>query len=220
MSIKARSLLTHIYHFLKVILHSPPRLRSQINFIVHIFTSQDNRHKMSYNVYKAKYWVNPTRNHHTIFIEVPGSDYGVIIQVYGEVQQGMKYDIQKEVKPENGTNYLGKELVGKLPGARLMKFLEVCESVPPPYKQLDDMCVKIYPERPFYRSAEWIEDVIRKLKERGCLEPPDSDYLSSDDLGSGDSSSSSSESTLRNSSPVERDSVNFGLNQNNQGAER
>ena len=84
----------------------------------------------------------------------------------------MEYHIQNQTKPEWRYGYLGKEFLGTVAWSRLRDLFDVCESMPPPWKQLDELGRKIYPNVAFYRCGEWLEEVIQKLKDDDILKPP------------------------------------------------
>jgi hypothetical protein len=124
---------------------------------------------MSFNVYKAGYVFGPVRNHYALFVETDDDKKGYFIHVFGDVQEGMEYNIQGQTKPEYREGYLGKELLGTVSWHRFKDLLDVCESMPPPWKQLDELGRKIHPNVAFYRCGEWLEEVIQKLKDDGIL---------------------------------------------------
>ena len=126
---------------------------------------------MSFNVYKAGYVFGSVRNHYALFGETDDDKKGYFIHVFGDVQEGMEYYIQGQTKPEHRNGYLGKELLGTVAWKRFGDLLEVCELTPPPWKQLDELGRKIYPNVAFYRCGEWLEEVIQKLKSASILKP-------------------------------------------------
>jgi hypothetical protein len=137
-------------------------------FLAHL-SSKPGITNMSFNVYKAGYVFGPVRNHYVLFVETDDDKKGYFIHVFGDVQEGMEYHIQGETKPEYLHGYLGKELLGTVAWTRFRDLLDVCESTPPPWKQLDELGRKIYPNVAFYRCGEWLEEVIQKLKDEGIL---------------------------------------------------
>jgi hypothetical protein len=90
---------------------------------------------------------------------------GYFIYIVGDVQEGMEYHILDQTRCEYRDNYLGKELIGTVPWGRFKDLLDVCKSMPLPWRQLDEMGRKIHPNVTFYRYGEWLEEVIQKLKD-------------------------------------------------------
>lgn len=130
---------------------------------------------MAINIYKVAYSSGTLRTRYALFVEAEEDNTGYFIHVFGDVQQGMEYKVWSGetdwgVKAENVDGFLGKELLGTVEEGMLMVFMDVCESVPPPGKQLDELGRKIDKEKPFYRDGEWVDEVIQKLKDAGLLQ--------------------------------------------------
>lgn len=104
-------------------------------------------------------------------MEADGDSKGYFIRVVGDVQEGMEYHILGQTKCEYRDNFLGKALISTMSWGRLENLLDICESTPPPRRQLDELGRKMYPNVAFYRCGEWLEEVIQKLKGENILQP-------------------------------------------------
>jgi hypothetical protein len=130
---------------------------------------------MTFDVYKVTYASGTLRTRYALFVEVEKNNTGYFIHVFGDVQQGMEYKVWSGetgwgIKVENVDGFLGKELLGTVAGGELTDFMDVCELVPPPWKQLDELGRKIEKDKPLYRDGEWVEEAIQKLKDAGLLQ--------------------------------------------------
>jgi len=101
-------------------------------FLAHL-SSRSGIINISFNVYKAGYVFGPVRNHYALFVETDDDKKGYFIHVFGDVQEGMDH-IQGQTKPEYRHGYLGKELLGTVAWTRFGDLLDVCESMPLPWK--------------------------------------------------------------------------------------
>jgi len=130
----------------------------------------------TFNVYKVSYASGTIRTRYALFVEAEENNCGYFIHVFGDVQQGMDYKVytgggsDRGIKVENVDGFLGKELLGVVQKVKLMDFMDACEMVPPPWKQLDALGRRIDRERPLYRDREWVEEVVQKLKDAGLLQ--------------------------------------------------
>jgi hypothetical protein len=129
----------------------------------------------TFNVYKVSYAFGTIRTRYALFVEAEENSSGYFIHVFGDVQQGMDYKAYgsgggRGIKAENVDGFLGKEHLGVVQEVKLMDFMDACEMVPPPWKQLDTLGRRIDRERPLYRDREWVEEVVQKLKDVGILQ--------------------------------------------------
>jgi hypothetical protein len=85
---------------------------------------------MSYKVYKASYLGAP-RNHHAIFVETESDGNGVIFQVTGDIQNGMRYESKKGKRLEDSNSFVSKEYLGAVSSANFLRVGTVCSSNPP-----------------------------------------------------------------------------------------
>jgi hypothetical protein len=119
--------------------------------------------KFYYNVYKVTYAFSAARNDYALFIETDSPQDGCIMSIYGDLLSGMHIQIRENVSPHDNS-YLGKKLVGIMESTELSRAQGTCEAIDPPWQQLDSLGRKIDKSKPFYRSEEWVNDVIEALK--------------------------------------------------------
>lgn len=81
----------------------------------------------------------------------------------------MTYECIDQDKPHLSPTYLGQEFIGVVLFGSIVRVIETCERIPTPKRQLDDLGRKVYPEEPFRRCAEWVEDAVQALKDNGIL---------------------------------------------------
>lgn len=124
---------------------------------------------MSCNVYKVSYVFSAARNHYALFVETDNDQDGCIMNVTGDLLEGMEVQIYEHTSPQSIAGYLSKEFLGTIALENLLNARSVCESVPAPWTQLDYLGRKLHPTKAFYRSEEWVDDVIQELKDWGYL---------------------------------------------------
>lgn len=124
----------------------------------------------TYRVYRASEMGIPF-NHQTIFVETHenGPKSGHIYHVKGSIQEGMIFEHRPEDEPEKSPMFDSKSLVGTValedyPG----RFLEVCESVPPPKKQFDGN-KRLFPNESLRRCGQWADEALEVLGRVGVL---------------------------------------------------
>jgi hypothetical protein len=124
---------------------------------------------MSYNIYKVSYVFSAARNHYALFIETDNAQDGCIIHVTGDLLEGMQVEIKEHTSPQGIRGYLGKEFLGTMASTQLWNAQGVADSITPPWQQLDNLGRKIHPKRSYYRSEEWVNDVVQALKDWDIL---------------------------------------------------
>ena len=124
----------------------------------------------TYRVYRASETGIPF-NHQTIFVETHenGPKCGHIYHVTGTIQNGMAFEHRPADELEKSPMFGSKTLVGTIsredfPG----RFLEVCESVPPPKKQFEGN-KRLFPSEPLRRCGQWADETVVILGEAGVL---------------------------------------------------
>lgn len=123
---------------------------------------------MSYKVYKVSY-LGGQRDHHSIFVETESDGSGVIFQVTGDIQNGMRYESKSAKKPEDSHSFVSKEYLGTVSAANYSSIGTVCSSNPPPKKQFNGP-KRLYPSEPLRRCQEWTAETIRELQSKGIIE--------------------------------------------------
>ncbi len=129
---------------------------------------------MIFDVYKVAINSTTPRTHYALFVEAHSDGTGHLIHVLGDVQSGYACNIYSGadgwgVQAEYVSGFLGKELIGRALAGRLTEFVYACESLPPPGVQMNEYGVKIDKDKPWYRDGEWVEDLIRMLKDIGLM---------------------------------------------------
>lgn len=126
----------------------------------------------TFPVYKVAYRSGTLRTRYGLFVETEDST-GYFIHVFGDVQRGMEYssgDSDWGIKVENIDGFMGKKLIGTVEEEKLMGFMDTCETVVPPWRQLDNLGRKIDKNKPLYRDEEWVEEVEQRLKDTKLLQ--------------------------------------------------
>jgi hypothetical protein len=119
--------------------------------------------RMYYNVYKIGYAFSSAANDYVLFIETNGPQSGCMMQVSGDIQQGMQLHISENVDPYD-SDYLNKELVGRIESTELPRARGICRAIDLPGIQMDYLGRKIDQSKPYYRSQEWVDNVIEALR--------------------------------------------------------
>lgn len=124
---------------------------------------------MSYPMYLIQTLGAP-RNHHALFIKTnETTDAGQIINVIGNIQEGMAFEIRfTDASPSIETNYVGASFLGWTSSSDLSRMEEVCRSNPAPAKQFDGP-KRIDPKMPLRRCQEWTAETIELLEKRTLL---------------------------------------------------
>lgn len=123
---------------------------------------------MSYYVYLVSYQGLP-RDHHAIFIETEADGSGVIYQVSGSIQEGMKHDHKRAKKPEDSFSFVSKDYLGTISHANYHSVAGICNTIEPPKKQFDGPR-RLYPNEDLRHCQDWTREAIEALKTRGVLE--------------------------------------------------
>jgi hypothetical protein len=111
---------------------------------------------MSYNVYLVSN-IGAPRDHHCIFVETNDDESGYIIQVTGNIQNGMTF------------GFVGKEHIGTVSKDKYNEIQRVAETIETPKKQFDGP-KRINPKEPLRRCQEWASEAVQALKDAGVLE--------------------------------------------------
>ena len=123
---------------------------------------------MSYRVYRVASLGVP-RNHHVIFVETGPDGSGDIVNVVGDVQNGMTFEHQaNQPRPETDATFVEKWFLGQASVGDFSGLVEVCEALPPPKKQFDGPR-RLFPGEPLRRCQEWTTDAIQALRIQGVL---------------------------------------------------
>ncbi|KAK5947940.1 hypothetical protein OHC33_011045 [Knufia fluminis] len=97
----------------------------------------------TYNVYLGVYNGMP-RDHHAIWVDTGAKrvlpngksvDVGEIIQVTGNIQQGMLFQVKNGVDPEESNEGKEKIKIGTIKKNDLERLKQICSQLPPPSKQ-------------------------------------------------------------------------------------
>lgn len=124
---------------------------------------------MFHNVYRVADLGAP-RDHHALFIETdPETGGGVIMQVTGNIQNGMTFEEKSAQRPEISPGFVGKTHLGTVSASKRGLVGEVCRSIPAPKKQFHGPR-RIYPDEPLRRCQEWTKEAVEALKANGALE--------------------------------------------------
>lgn len=130
----------------------------------------------TYNVYLGVSDGLP-RDHHAIWVNTGGKkvlpngqsvDSGEIIQVVGNIQQGMTFQV-KNVGPEESNAGKEKTKLGTVKKDEVEKLKQICSELPPPSKQFNGR-KRIDPSKDLYRCQEWTKEAIQRLRDAGVLE--------------------------------------------------
>lgn len=111
------------------------------------------------------------RDHHTIWVDtgarktLPNGktvDTGEIIQVTGNIQQGMSFQVKNGVDPEESNEGKEKVKIGTIKTTDLERLKQICSQLPPPPKQYNGP-KRIDTSEPLYRCQDWTRDAIQHL---------------------------------------------------------
>ncbi|KZF20227.1 hypothetical protein L228DRAFT_249908 [Xylona heveae TC161] len=116
---------------------------------------------MSYNVYRIASTGLP-RDHHAIFVETEKDGTGELLEVAGNIQEGMSFSMMPTKKPEDSITYKAKVLIGKVSEFDYPRMRDVCEMIPPPKKQFQGSR-RLFPNEPLRRCQEWTAEAIQAL---------------------------------------------------------
>jgi hypothetical protein len=129
---------------------------------------------MAYNVYQTTYFL-PNLNHVALYIETDtATRTGFLFHAKGSIQDGMEFEMRSDHRPGSSKTFLGRQFLGVVKSAaNMVKFLEVCESIEVPKKQLDELGRKLFPDEEYRRCQEWVDEAVEALRESGALSLPD-----------------------------------------------
>lgn len=139
--------------------------------------SQHTMSKDTYDVYLAVS-LGALRNHHAIWVCTDSNEQllngtfvpaGILVQVTGNVQQGMEFEVKDAIDPTTSPESKRKQNIGTIRQNDLQKLIEICQSLAPPPKQFDGP-KKIDPDKPLYRCQDWTAEVIQLLMKAGVLQ--------------------------------------------------
>ncbi|KAJ3474162.1 hypothetical protein NLG97_g9962 [Lecanicillium saksenae] len=122
---------------------------------------------MNYNVFLSVSLGAP-RDHHSIFIEHGKDGYGTVVQVTGNIQTGMTFEVKTNNRPESLPEFFNKEPLGWVSSEDLNRVRRVCAAIPPPKKQFEGP-KRLYPAEPLRRCQEWTKEAIEALVAQGIL---------------------------------------------------
>lgn len=74
-----------------------------------------------------------------IFVEKNHDQSGHVLQVTGDVQNGVKHEDKPAKKPEDSAIHQSKEFIGKITAADFARIKLTCEGIPAPKKQSGDI---------------------------------------------------------------------------------
>jgi hypothetical protein len=132
---------------------------------------------MVLDIYKTTFHspTTPNRYQYSLFVQAKnGKDQGYLLHILGDVQSGYRLEIyggddDTGVIVEQLIGFVAKELVGYAEDGRLVDVMDACEAVAPPGVQMDEMGVKIDKGTKWIRDAEWVEELILRLKAEGLI---------------------------------------------------
>lgn len=109
------------------------------------------------------------RNHHALFVETNGeSGGGVIFQVTGNIQGGMRFEEKTcTTKPEDSHTFIERSALGWVDIQNLERMRDICAKNPPRKKQFHGP-KRIYPGEPLRRCQEWTAETIVFWSTREC----------------------------------------------------
>lgn len=129
-----------------------------------------------YEVYLGVYEGAP-RDHHAIWIRtedplaLPESAIapaGMRVQVTGNIQTGMTFEVKSDVDPTVCLDGKAKHKIGKIESCDLERLIQTCQTLPPPAKQYDGP-KRINPGIPLYRCQEWTAEAVQLLIDAGVV---------------------------------------------------
>lgn len=130
----------------------------------------DSTYEIYLRIYGGMYQ-GVTRDHHGICIDTyepklgpngKESPAGLCVQVIGNVQTGMVFDVKSAVNPLFSYGGKDRKRVGTITRHALQKLIQICRNLLPPAKQLE-RGEMINPDVPLYRCQEWTADAIQCL---------------------------------------------------------
>lgn len=125
------------------------------------------RNTMTCNVYRVAY-LGAAQDHHAIFVEMEDDGSGIIFQVRGNIQHGMKYESKSGRKPDESASFVSKSSIGTISAEDISRVDSVCQRIPPPCKQFNGP-KRINPNVPLRRCQEWTQEVIQALRNEAIL---------------------------------------------------
>lgn len=132
----------------------------------------------AYDVYLGIYAGLP-RDHHAIWIDTGNTKQlpdgravaaGVLVQVKGNIQSGMTFDVKNAVDPTISLEGKGKRKIGTIKKNDLQRLIQICQNLSPPPKQFNGP-KRINPNKPLYRCQDWTAEAIQLLIDDGVLRP-------------------------------------------------
>ena len=125
----------------------------------------------TYDVYFGVY-VGMPRDHHPIWVDTgvkislpdgKSVDAGETIQVTGNIQQGMTFQVKDGIDPEEDHEGKEKIKIGTITQIDLERLKQICSQLPAP-SRLFNGPRRIDPDGPLYRCQEWTREAIQYLK--------------------------------------------------------
>lgn len=109
------------------------------------------------------------RSHHAIFIEENENGSGRIYQVVGDIQNGMSFETKLTEPPERSATFESKTRFGMVTAVNKSQIELVCNSVPPPKKQIYGP-KRLFPNEPVRRCQEWTKEAVEVLRVARALQ--------------------------------------------------
>lgn len=111
------------------------------------------------------------RNHHALFVETdPVSGGGILLNVTGNIQNGMQFEERSTNKPEESVGFVDQSPLGWVAAGDFDRMRSICERNHPPKKQFNGP-KRLYPKEPLRRCQEWTNETIDALTNNGVLQP-------------------------------------------------
>ena len=115
------------------------------------------------------------RYHDALWIELVPLGPGHIIHVRGGISRGFVFDAHIHHEHfSTSSRYTFHELVGYVDMDKINLFVATCRQIPTPPIQAnyaENALVILNPGQSLYTCTEWIEDVIRHVRNSGLLTP-------------------------------------------------
>lgn len=109
------------------------------------------------------------RDHHTIFVENDKDGPGTVIQVTGNIQNGMTFEVKRDHCPEALLEFIRKDYLGWVAAEDMHRVEQVCSGILPPKKQFEG-AKRLCPGEPLRRCQEWTREAIDALVAGGILQ--------------------------------------------------
>ncbi|KAF2272865.1 uncharacterized protein EI97DRAFT_436633 [Westerdykella ornata] len=108
------------------------------------------------------------RDHHSLFLLTDPSGRGIIFQVTGNIQEGMRFEKKDVENPELSNEYISKSKIGVVSDENLARMESVLRGIAPPTKQFDGP-TRIDASVPLRRCQEWTREAVEALGKDGIL---------------------------------------------------